>query len=188
MNTEAAMELQIRLAKEALAMLVIHPTFDVQLYRESIMEIGEAWELPADATLEALALIEHERLAIQKAGEGGVVQHILPEEELPMHATGTETLDNVWDLFETSLRTESTKGRTVLYNMARTLEETQNLLDWIEKNGGGKTGVTAPDQSDSIQPSRPTWGGSSFFPRVSPCEPLCARFGAGVACVPAASP
>ena len=126
MNTEAAMELQMRLAKEALAMLVIHPTFDVQLYRESIMEIGEAWELPADATLEALALIEHERLAIQKAGEGGVVQHILPEEELPMHA-------NVWDLFETSLRTESTKGRTVLYNMARTLEETQNLLDWIEK-------------------------------------------------------
>ena len=107
-------------------MLVIHPTFDVQLYRESIMEIGEAWELPADATLEALALIEHERLAIQKAGEGGVVQHILPEEELPMHATGTETLDNVWDLFETSLRTD-------LYNMARTLEETQNLLDWIEK-------------------------------------------------------
>ena len=133
MNTEAAMELQMRLAKEALAMLVIHPTFDVQLYRESIMEIGEAWELPADATLEALALIEHERLAIQKAGEGGGVQHILPEEELPMHATGTETLDNVWDLFETSLRTESTKGRTVLYNMARTLEETQNLLDWIEK-------------------------------------------------------
>ena len=105
MNTEAAMELQMRLTKEALAMLVIHPTFDVQLYRESIMEIGEAWELPADATLEALALIEHERLAIQKAGEGGVVQHILPEEELPMHATGTETLDNVWDLFETSLRT-----------------------------------------------------------------------------------
>ena len=133
MNTEAAMELQMRLAKEALAMLVIHPTFDVQLYRESIMEIGEAWELPADATLEALALIEHERLAIQKAGEGGVVQHILPEEELPMLATGTETLDNVWDLFETSLCTESTKGRTVLYNMARTLEETQNLLDWIEK-------------------------------------------------------
>ena len=83
MNTEAAMELQMRLAKEALAMLVIHPTFDVQLYRESIMEIGEAWELPADATLEALALIEHERLAIQKAGEGGGVQHILPEEELP---------------------------------------------------------------------------------------------------------
>mgnify|MGYP000575529550 CR=1 FL=1 len=87
MNTEAAMELQMRLAKEALAMLVIHPTFDVQLYRESIMEIGEAWELPADATLEALALIEHERLAIQKAGEGSVVQHILPEEELPKTLT-----------------------------------------------------------------------------------------------------
>ena len=110
MNTEAAMELQMRLAKEALAMLVIHPTFDVQLYRESIMEIGEAWELPADATLEALALIEHERLAIQKAGEGGVVQHILPEEELPMHATGTETLDNVWDRLKHPCALRARKG------------------------------------------------------------------------------
>ena len=133
MNTEAAMELQMRLAKEALAMLVIHPTFDVQLYRESIMEIGEAWELPADATLEALALIEHERLAIQKAGEDGVVQHILPEEELPMHATGTETLDNVWDLFETALHTENLRERMKLFEMAKWLEESQNLLDWIEK-------------------------------------------------------
>ena len=133
MNTEAAMELQMRLAKEALAMLVIHPTFDVQLYRESIMEIGEAWELPADATLEALALIEHERLAIQKAGEGGVVQHILPEEELPMHATGTETLDNIWDLFETALHTENLRERMKLFEMAKWLEESQNLLDWIEK-------------------------------------------------------
>ena len=133
MNTEAAMELQMRLAKDALAMLVIHPTFDVQLYRESIMEIGEAWELPADATLEALALIEHERLAIQKAGEGGVVQHILPEEELPMHATGTETLDNVWDLFETALHTENLRERMKLFEMAKWPEESQNLLDWIEK-------------------------------------------------------
>ena len=114
-------------------MLVIHPTFDVQLYRESIMEIGEAWELPADATLEALALIEHERLAIQKAGEGGVVQHILPEEELPMHATGTETLDNVWDLFETALHTENLRERMKLFEMAKWPEESQNLLDWIEK-------------------------------------------------------
>ncbi len=133
MNTEAAMELQMRLAKEALAMLVIHPTFDVQLYRESIMEIGEAWELPADATLEALALIEHERLAIQKAGEGGVVQHILPEEELPMHASGMETLDNIWNLFETALHTENRRERMKLFEMAKWLEESQNLLDWIEK-------------------------------------------------------
>ena len=133
MNTEAAMELQMRLAKEALAMLVIHPTFDVQLYRESIMEIGEARELPADATLEALALIEHERLAIQKAGEGGVVQHILPEEELPMNASGMETLDNIWDLFETALHTENLRERMKLFEMAKWLEESQNLLDWIEK-------------------------------------------------------
>jgi len=30
--------------------------------------------------------------------------HVLPEDELPMNATGLETLDNIWDLFETSLR------------------------------------------------------------------------------------
>ena len=57
MTKETAMELQMRLAKEALAMLMIHPTHDVQLYRESIMAVGEAWDLPAAETLEALALI-----------------------------------------------------------------------------------------------------------------------------------
>lgn len=138
MTKETAMELQMRLAKEALAMLMIHPTHDVQLYRESIMAVGEAWDLPAAETLEALALIEHEQLAIRKAGEGGTVQHILPEEELPMNATGMETLDSIWDLFETSLRMKSAEDRTVLYTMARTLEETQNLLDWIEKTEAEK--------------------------------------------------
>ena len=55
-----------------------------------------------------------------------------------MNATGMETLDSIWDLFETSLRTKSAEDRTVLYTMARTLEETQNLLDWIEKTEAEK--------------------------------------------------
>ena len=33
----------------------------------------------------------------------------------------------------------------------------------------------------------PREGRLLVFPRVSPCEPLCARFGAEVACVPAES-
>ena len=36
MTKETAIELQTRMAKEALALLALHPNADVQLYRESI--------------------------------------------------------------------------------------------------------------------------------------------------------
>jgi len=69
--------------------------------------------------------------AIRAAGEGGTVAHVLPEDELPMNATGLETLDNIWGLFETSLRMDSMQARTKMFEMAKWLEESQNLLDWI---------------------------------------------------------
>ena len=50
-----------------------------------------------------------------------------------MNATGMETLDNVWDLFETAVQTDSREQRTALFNLASELAECQNLLDWIEK-------------------------------------------------------
>ena len=55
--------------------------------------------------------------------------HVLPEDELPMNATGLETLDNIWDLFETSLRMDSMQARTKMFEMAKWLEESQNLLN-----------------------------------------------------------
>ena len=64
--------------------------------------------------------------------------HVLPEEELPMNASGFETLDNIWDLFETTLRADSAYARTCLFEMAKWLEESQNLLDWIEKTPAEK--------------------------------------------------
>lgn len=64
--------------------------------------------------------------------EGKNAEHVLPESELPMQATGAETLDNIWDLFETSLHLDSMEKRTALFQMAHTLEESQNLLDWIK--------------------------------------------------------
>ena len=64
--------------------------------------------------------------------------HVLPEEELPMNASGLETLDNIWDLFETTLRADSAYARTCLFEMAKWLEESQNLLDWIEKTPAEK--------------------------------------------------
>ena len=53
-----------------------------------------------------------------------------------MNASGTETLERIWGLFETSLRLRSEKKRTALYKMARWLEESQNLEDWIMKTQG----------------------------------------------------
>ena len=132
MNTETAMELQMRIAKEAVAMLVTRPTLDVQEYKESILLIGEAWGVSATDTLKPLDLIGQELLALQAMREGKNAEHVLPESELPMQATGTETLDNIWDLFETSLHLDSMEKRTALFQMAHTLEEAQNMLDWIK--------------------------------------------------------
>lgn len=171
MNTEAAMELQMRLAKEALAMLVIHPTFDVQLYRESIMEIGEAWELPADATLEALALIEHERLAIQKPERAALCSTFFRKKNCPCMLPARKH----WIMYGICLKhpcaLRARKGARFSTTWRGHWKKRRTCWTGL-KNGGGKTGVTAPNQSDSIQPSRPTWGGSSFppvFRRVSRC-------------------
>ena len=77
------------------------------------------------------SFLDRELDAIRAAGEGGTVAHVLPEDELPMNATGSETLDNIWDLFETSLRMDSMQARTKMFEMAKCLEDSQNLLDWI---------------------------------------------------------
>ena len=119
------------LAKDALALLMLHEELDVRLHRECIELIGEAWDIPAEEQREPLALLEEEQVSL-RTGEG----HVLLEEELPMNASGTETLERIWGLFETSLRLRSEKKRTALYEMARWLEESQNLEDWIMKTRG----------------------------------------------------
>ena len=128
MTKENAKELQVDLAKDALALLMLHEELDVQLHRECIELIGEAWDIPAEEQREPLALLDEAQVSL-RTGEG----HVLPEEELPMNASGTETLERIWGLFETSLRLRSEKKRTALYEMARWLEESQNLEDWIVK-------------------------------------------------------
>ena len=128
MTKENAKELQMALAKDALALLMLHEELDVRSHRECIELIGEAWDIPAEEQREPLALLEEERVSL-RTGKG----HVLLEEELPMNASGTETLERIWGLFETSLRLRSEKKRTALYEMARWLEESQNLEDWIVK-------------------------------------------------------
>ena len=119
------------LANDALALLMLHEELDVRLHRECIELIGEAWDIPAEEQREPLALLEEEQVSL-RTGEG----HVLLEEELPMNASGTETLERIWGLFETSQRLRSEEKRTALYEMARWLEESQNLEDWIMKTQG----------------------------------------------------
>lgn len=138
MTIDTAKELQMNIAKEGLALLVLHPTADVQLHRECISHIGTAWDIPVGDTQEVISLLDRELDAIHAAEKNGTVTHVLPEEELPMNASGLETLDNIWDLFETSLRVDSPYARTRLFEMAKWLEESQNLLDWIEKTPAEK--------------------------------------------------
>ena len=138
MTIDSAKDLQMNIAKEGLALLMLHPACDVQPHRECISLIGTAWDIPAGDTQEVLSLLDREQEEILAAGENGTVDHVLPEEELPMNATGMETLDNIWDLFETSLRMNSPYARTKMFEMAKWLEESQNLLDWIEKTPAEK--------------------------------------------------
>lgn len=128
MTKENAKELRMDLAKDALALLMLHEELDVRSHRECIELIGEAWDIPAEEQREPLGLLEEEQASL-RSGKG----HVLLEEELPMNASGTETLERIWGLFETSLRLRSEEKRTALYKMARWLEESQNLGDWIVK-------------------------------------------------------
>ena len=88
MTIDTAKELQMNIAKEGLALLVLHPTADVQLHRECISHIGTVWGIPTSDTQEVASLLEREQAAILAAGESGTVTHVLPEEELPMNASG----------------------------------------------------------------------------------------------------
>ena len=47
----------------------------------------------------------------------------------------------------------------------------------------GRAGFPNRTKRSEGSDTTPTWNA-----RVSPCEPVCARFGDGVVCVPAASP
>lgn len=140
MTIERATELQENMAKEAMAMLVIHgESIDIQQYEQCIALIGEAWDIPTEDTERLLSQVQKEKDAVSNGAA-----HVLPETELPMNATGMETLDNVWGLFETSLHFDNEGERTTLYNMARELAECQNLLDWIEQTPTEKQTWSAP--------------------------------------------
>lgn len=143
MTTERAKEFQAKITKEALALMVIHgesvsaapseEDVSVAHFEEAVALIGKAWDLPTEDTAENLDLIQREKDVLRRIAAGEDVSHVLPESKLPMNASGIETLDNVWDLFETAVQMDSREQRAAMFRLASELAECQNLLDWIEK-------------------------------------------------------
>ena len=134
MNAELARDLQWRITKEALAMLVIHGSaVETDDYERAVILIGSAWGLDPQNAVSHLELIAREKDTVCGAAEPEETRHVLPESELPMNASGMETLDNVCGLFETAIQLERRDHREALFRLASELMETQNLLDWIEK-------------------------------------------------------
>jgi len=133
MTKENAKELQRSIAKEALALLTLYGEVDVHPHKTCIALIGKAWSLTEEETASSMELLDREQTAIQAPSDGEAVNHVLPESELPINATGMATLNNLWGLFETAVHLSAEEDRAALYSMARWLAEEQNLEDWIEK-------------------------------------------------------
>lgn len=68
----------------------------------------------------------------------------MEEKDLPINASGLQTLDNIWGLFETAVELNSADGRRKMYALARELNECQNLTDWIIKSQTENEGSQAP--------------------------------------------
>ena len=130
MSSKRGRELQERLGKEAVALLSLFGTpAETESFERAITLTGKVWKIPENETRKWLDAIAKER----GYAECGSEEHVYPQEELPINATGLETLNAVWDLFETAVHLDDERERIALLEMAQELSEQQNLLDWIEK-------------------------------------------------------
>ena len=135
MTNERVQEFQERMTREAATMLnILGDAMDTERWEQSIALIGKAWDIPSEDTHRRLESLAAMRSCLKKEEAGPAY----PESELPMNATGLETLDNVWALFETATRLDDGGERSVLFQIANELAECQNLLDWIETSPGEK--------------------------------------------------
>ena len=134
MDQQRAKELQGKLVQEAAAMLtLVGSEAEVSEYEQVITLVGKAWELPEKDTLEQLALIQKERETMRRIEKGEPAEHIMPEQDILLNWSGLESIEVIEDLFETTTLLDTQAARCIMFRMAMTLIECQNLLDWIEK-------------------------------------------------------
>jgi hypothetical protein len=133
MDQIGAQKLQKQIAKEAVALLSLGgKAADVQTHEQTVTLLEKAWKLPSEETRRLLDFIQQEKEVIQRLNDGEDVPHIeIDDEDVLANWSGMETLEALEDLFETSLHLDSYAERRVMFDMAETLRESQNLLDWI---------------------------------------------------------
>ncbi len=133
MDQIRAQKLQKQIAKEAIALLSLGGNAaDTKTHEQTVALMEKAWRLPAEETQRLLGFIQQEKEVIQRLNAGENVPHIdIDNEDVLKNWTGLETLEALEDLFETSLHLDSYAERRVMFDMADTLRECQNLLDWI---------------------------------------------------------
>lgn len=141
MDQMRAQKLQKQITKEAIAMLSLGGNAaDTGTHEQTITLMEKAWGLPAEETQRLLGFIQQEKEVIQRLNAGENVPHIdIDNEDVLENWSGMETLEALEDLFETSLHLDSYAERRVMFDMADTLRECQNFLDWIEKTPAEKT-------------------------------------------------
>lgn len=135
MNVENAKKLQGRIMWEAIALHTLGgDAVQTGHYDKCVNLIGKAWGVSAADTESCLNLIAKERTVVRGVTHPDAVvnlQHIRPETELPINATGAETMENVWGLFETAIRMDDAEERKSLFDMACELAELHTLNSWI---------------------------------------------------------
>ena len=129
MNITRGKELQERIGLDALTQLTLLGTSaDTGMQERCIRIVGETWNIPDAETQEWLDAITKER----GYSESDSPEHVRPEEELPVNLSGLETLNMIWDLFETAVQMDDLPDRQEMLDFAKWMEESQNLLDWIK--------------------------------------------------------
>lgn len=129
MDITRGKELQERIGLDALTLLVqFGDGISTERHERSIRMVGKTWDIPGEETQAWLDAIAKEH----SYAESGSPEHVRPEEELPVNLSGLETLNMIWDLFETAVQMDDLSDRQEMLDFAKWMEESQNLLDWIK--------------------------------------------------------
>ena len=125
--------------------------------------VGKTWGIPEEETQAWLDAIAKEH-GYAKSGSS---EHVRSEDELPIHLSGLETLNMIWDLFETAIQMDDLSERREMLDFAKWMEEIPEPpgLDQIDP---GRTGGLERRFCLRITPPRPapprSRGGAPFCP------------------------